>query len=507
MAGRWIGFLAFFALALATPAAELHIDVTGPDGEPVWARLEIRGQDGSTHQPPFALRDRTARSRPGGQAWYLGSFVSRGQTVVEVPAGVYTIVAERGPEFGRMEETVTVSEEQPTQLRVKLEPWVRMNDLGWWSADFHIHRPPEDAEKLVLAEDLNLGVVFTMWNKRDLWEGGKLPSKDEVQIDPKHLITVRNAEDERGGGAWMFHGLRQKLALAVDGRWFPAGLKFIREAKDQRYFPRGFPWFDSEKPFWWEVPVVMALSPPESFGVLHNHFNQYGIHDSEAWGRPRDREKYPGAQGFVQASLDLYYRYLNLGFRLLPSAGSASGVLPNPPGYNRIYAKLDQPFSVKSWYDAYRDNSAFVTNGPMLFFEAAAAPNRKVRLTVDVRSREPLDRIEIVANGRVVQQFPAPAGKTSFHTEVTMESGEYTWVAARCFEKSGATIRMAHSKPVFFNDAVWDARLDAQYFVDWIDELIAQTKQDPQRFSNEDERNAVLSIYQQARNFYQNKTY
>ena len=128
-------------------------------------------------------------------------------------------------------------------------------------------------------------------------------------------------------------------------------------------------------------------------------------------------------------------------------------------------------------------------------------------MTVDVRSREPLDRIEIVANGRVVQQFPAPEGKTSFHTEVTMESGEYTWVAARCFEKSGATVRMAHSKPVFFNDAVWDARLDAQYFVDWIDELMAQTKQDAQRFSNEDERNAVLSIYQQARSFYQNKTY
>ena len=53
-------------------------------------------------------------------------------TVLEVPPGVYTIVAERGPEFGRIEETVTVSGEQPTQLRVKLEPWIRMNDLGWW---------------------------------------------------------------------------------------------------------------------------------------------------------------------------------------------------------------------------------------------------------------------------------------------------------------------------------------------------------------------------------------
>ncbi len=71
----------------------------------------------------------------------------------------------------------------------------------------------------------------------------------------------------------MLHGLREKLGLAVDGRWFPAGHRFIRAAKRQRPADRGFPWFDSEKPFWWEVPVVMALSTPDSLGVLHNHFN------------------------------------------------------------------------------------------------------------------------------------------------------------------------------------------------------------------------------------------
>jgi hypothetical protein len=278
-----------------------------------------------------------------------------------------------------------------------------MNERGWWSADFHVHRPSEDAAKLILAEDLNLGVVFTMWNKQDLWQDKEFPTQQEIIAEPNQLITVLNAEEERGGGAWMFHGLRRKLDLAVDGRWVPLGLKFIQDAKAQRYYPRGFPWFDSEKPFWWEVPVVMALSPPDSFGVLHNHFNQYGINDSEAWGRPRDSEKYPGPEGFVEASLDLYYRYLNLGFRIPPSAGSASGVLPNPVGYNRIYVQMDRPFSVQSWYDAYRDNNSFVTNGPMLFFEAAAAPNRQMRLTVDVQSRGARGRRESVAHGKVGQ--------------------------------------------------------------------------------------------------------
>lgn len=60
------------------------------------------------HQPPGALRDRTARNRPGGQAWYLGSFATEGELVVAVRTGSHTVVAERGPEFLRLEETVTV---------------------------------------------------------------------------------------------------------------------------------------------------------------------------------------------------------------------------------------------------------------------------------------------------------------------------------------------------------------------------------------------------------------
>ena len=64
---------------------------------------------------------------------------------------------------------------------------------------------------------------------------------------------------------------------------------------------------------------------------------------------------------------------------------------------------------------------------------------------------------------------------------------------------------MAHSRPVFLVDGFWDAREDAQYFIDWIDELIAQTREDKDRFSSEQERQAVLGIYNDARQFYQRK--
>ena len=496
--------LAFVVVAAQLTAAELKIKVVDAAGEPVWARLEVRDAQGRMHQPLFALRDLDARSRPGGGAWYLGSFVARGESVVEVPPGAYTIFAERGTEYERLQSHVDVNEGAPSTVVLAPKPWIRMNQRGWWSADFHVHRQPEDAEKLALAEDLNLSVVFTMWNQRDLFEGRELPENPVVKLDARHWMTVLNAEDERGGGAWMLHMIRERLGLGVEGRWFPPGIQFIKKAKKQRYVETGFPWFDCEKPFWWEVPVVMALSPPDSMGVLHNHFNQYGINDSEAWGRPRDKQKYPEAKGFVDASLDLYYRYLNLGFRLPPSAGSASGVLPNPVGYNRVYVQLDEPFSVEAFYRNLRQGRSFVTNGPMLFFDSVELPGGKIQLSVEAVSREPLDRIEIVANGKIIETFEAPPNKTEFQTTMEMQEGLHTWVAARCFTRNDATIRMAHSRPIYLRGR-WNMHEDAMFFLRWIDQLIELPRNEPNRQSTSEERRVLAGLYLQARRFYEEK--
>jgi hypothetical protein len=496
--------LACALAAMQLAAAELKVTVVDEAGKPVWARLEVRDPNGKMHQPAFALRDLDARSRPGGGAWYLGSFVVSGESVIEVPPGPYTVIAERGTEYERIEQPVEVTDSSPVALVLAPKPWIRMNERGWWSGDFHVHRTPEDAEKLALAEDLNLSVVFTMWNKRDLFEGRALPENPVVKLDPRHLLTVANAEDERGGGAWMLHMIREKLGLGVEGRWSPPGLQFIEKAKKQRYVSTGFPWFDCEKPFWWEVPVVMALSPPDSMGVLHNHFNQYGINDSEAWGRPRDKEKYPEAKGFVESSLNLYYRYLNLGFRLPPSAGSASGVLPNPVGYNRIYVRLEEPFSVEAFYRNLRQGQSFVTNGPMLFFDSVEMPGGRIQLSVNAVSREPLERIEIVANGKILETFEAPADKTEFHTTMEIQEGLYSWVAARCFARNDSTIRMAHSRPIYLRGE-WNTHEDAMFFIRWIDRLMELPRDEPNHPATAEERRALVGLYLQARQFYEER--
>lgn len=133
------------------------------------------------------------------------------------------------------------------------------------------------------------------------------------------------------------------------------------------------------------------------------------------------------------------YRYWNLGWLVPPSAGAASGVLPNPVGYNRMYVKLDGEFSVEKWYQGVKAGQIMLSNGPVLFFEPRFD---KGTLTgrIEATSRTELDRVELVANAKVIQRWK-PSGKR-FRAAMKVNVERYSWVAARCYEKNEATVRL-----------------------------------------------------------------
>lgn len=138
----------------------------------------------------------------------------------------------------------------------------------------------------------------------------------------------------------------------------------------------------------------------------------------------------------------------------------------------------------------------------MLLFDSRLDPaTNQVHLSVDAKAREALGRVEIIANGNVVKEFSVPAGATSFQDEHILNTSGYTWVAGRCFTRSKDTVQMAHSSPIYVPGA-WNPRDDAEFFLQWMDELIKGTSADPKGFSSEGERNAILDLYRRAREFY-----
>jgi hypothetical protein len=276
--------LALALIAVAAGAAQLKIQVTDESGKPVWTRLEVHGPDGRMHQPQAApaafaalaeaaasmtglnrehhvqRRDaiRSGRETDPKVTAYPGSFVVNGECRFDLPPGQYRIVAEHGLEYPRIERSVTLSE-SGASVPIAMKAWIRMNDRGWYSADFHVHRPLDDVPALAQAEGVNLNVVFTMWNRRNLWADRRLPDQVVRTVSPRHLLTVMNAEDERAGGAWMFHQIPEPLGLEkvvpegqpTTASWSPPGLEFIRRVREWRKSGTLLPWFDSEKTIWW----------------------------------------------------------------------------------------------------------------------------------------------------------------------------------------------------------------------------------------------------------------
>ena len=264
----------------------------------------------------------------------------------------YRYTVERGPEYRRVRGSLEIASGAEIALAIALERIVDLSRRGWWSGDLHIHRPLEDVPLLLRSEDLRVGPVLTVWNQQSLWRRRELPGELLVAVEKDRWMHLLSCEDERGGGALLYFNLREPLDFRGDGREFPSPLKHLAVARSRPHV-----WIDIEKPFWWDVPTWLATGRVDSMGIANNHMCRSTMYESEAWGKARDDERLPPPRGNGFYSQELYYRFLNCGFRIPPSAGSASGVLPNPVGYNRVYVRLDEPFSYASWWRGLRGRS------------------------------------------------------------------------------------------------------------------------------------------------------
>jgi hypothetical protein len=102
---------------------------------------------------------------------------------------------------------------------------------------------------------------------------------------------------------------------------------------------------------------------------------------------------------------------------------------------------------------------------------------------------KPIDRIELVANGRIVSRVAADKAR------FTINPRQYSWYAVGCFLKT----------PMIYLNGHCDRRADAAYFVTWMDGLMERTIQDTKRFRNDEKCNEAMRNYREARTSYQSK--
>ena len=437
--------------------------VDQPSGQVMPARVHLQDSAGKPYQPnqfPF----------------WRDHFVCSGAANLELPPGAYTVEIERGPEFSAYRGEFVLAAGTLTNMMAGLHRIVDLAAEGWWSGELHVHRPIADAELLMRAEDLHVAPFITWWNRQNLWNHAP-PANPLRHFDGQRFVHLLGGEDEREGGALLYFNLNAPLPMPGATRHFPSSLVYAQEARK-----RGA-WIDMEKPFWWDFPLWLASGLCDSVGLANNHMHRSGMLDSEAWGRMRNTNTFPSPRGNGFWTQEIYYHALNCGLRLPPSAGSASGVLPNPVGYNRVYVYLGPNLDYAKWWEGLRAGRSFVSNGPLLrgrangkwpgeIFSAPEGKAIELELEAILDGRDSVPALEIVREGKVIRSIPAPEkGKSASLGKLTFnESG---WFLIRALGSQTNTFRFASTAPFYVEAGAHRHRISkasAQFFLDWVEQ-------------------------------------
>ena len=475
--------------------------------------IQLRVSDKHDQALPCRVHLRNADETPvhvEGQPFWKDHFVCSGRVSISVAPGEYQWEIERGPEYARASGTTVVMAGKTSPIKIELPRIATLRNEGWYSGDLHVHRPADEVQQLMRAEDLDFAPVIEWWNGR----GNELgPAKSStVRFDGHRCYELRAGEDEREGGALLYFGLGRPLDIQTSSREFPSPMQFV----DQAHAMNDNVWIDIEKPFWWDVPTWLASGRVNSIGLANNHMCRSRMLENEAWGHSRDLTRLPNPTGNGYWTQEIYYHLLESGIRLPPSAGSASGVLPNPVGYNRVYVHLgEQPFTRNAWFEGLSRGRCFVTNGPLLRVTAnrglpgealtvATGSTLEVDLEIVLDSNDPISSIEVVLNGRVVERIPCDHER---HQELstTLNVTEPGWFLVRAIADVDHTFRFASTAPWYVEGPARERRISkasAQFFFNWLNERIDRVKQN---VSDPAQLRSVLQPHTEALAFWRNK--
>lgn len=500
--------LAVWALLLPAFAAFQGRPAEAANGK---GELELKAIDKTTGQPlpvRIHLKDQRGKAvKVPGQPFWHDHFVFDGSITLSLPPGNYTFEMERGPEYKIRTGYFSLDRNAQDTQTVEMERFVDMKKERWWSGDLHIHRPPAEIELLMRADDLHVGPVITWWNDKSLWEKTPRPVDPLVRFDDNRFYHLLAGEDEREGGALLYFNLPEPLPLAGAKREYPSPVKFLQTALAAEAPNRHV---DLEKPFWWDMPVWLAVGGTQSLGLAHNHLHREGVLGNEAWGKPRDGALYPGVHGNARWTQDIYFRLLNCGLRIPPSAGSASGVLPNPVGYNRVYVYCDGEFTWDAWWKGLREGKVVVTNGPLLrpkvngqppghVFQAEKGETVELSVALNLATREKIEYLEVIQDGVVVHEVRLDQWAKAGGKLPSVKFTRSGWMLVRAVTNATKTYRFAMTGP-YYVEIGYERRVSkkaAEFFSEWVMERALRLK-----FDSPEERAEVIEHHRTARDYW-----
>jgi hypothetical protein len=456
-------------LDFGKPTGTLALEIVEKgSGRPLVARVAIQEEEGKAAAPPGALY----RIHDGQM-----DFTADRTAELTVPAGQYHVHVSRGPEYRLAHPRAEVAPGKTTKLRVEMERWADPAARGWHCGENHIHAnygygqwycTPEEMRRMVEAEGLEIANFVVANSDTDgIFDREFFRGRPDAVSGPRNILY------------W-----NEEFRATLWGHMTLVNLKKLVEP-----LMTGFA--DTTNP--WDVPTNSDIADHTHLQGGHVNYTHPAQNPADPYGTAYSAKSLPVdiALGKIdsidinqqyEGTVPLWHRLLNCGFRIPASGGTdvfLNRMQSGLPGSSRAYVKIDGEFSYEGWIRGLKAGRTFVTNGPMLEFEAGGTVKLDGPGDVPVRARAtsltPIDRFEVVANGEVVGKGVVAADKLTAEIDQQIRFTKGGWVGVRLY---GSGRPQAHSSPVYVEVAGKPAgsKADAEYFLAWIDRLEAQLK-------------------------------
>jgi hypothetical protein len=373
------------------------------------------------------------------------SFYVDGGFGVELQPGTYQLSLSKGQEYLKQHHELVVEPGGHLSETFRLKRWIDMPERGWYSADDHIHlrRSPRENPlilKWVAAEDIHVGALLQMGDFWTTYFAQYAWGRDGVYQLEDYMLSSGQEEPRT-------HEVGHTISLAADD--------FVRFSGNYYHYDRVFD----------RVQELGGVSGYAHQGVLFHGYR--GLTLDVLRGKVDFVELLQFCTSQEPLHLEHYYHFLDLGFKLTATAGSDFPWCGIGPGWSsrigdaRFYAYLGDDFSFDNWRASLHAGNTFVSSGPVIDLkvngripgdELDVPPGSRLTITATASGHAeqvPLERLEIVAHGEVLQTVTdAEPGQTAaqlvVEMELTVEHG--VWIAARA---QAGLQQGAHTTPVY----------------------------------------------------------
>jgi hypothetical protein len=539
-----VGFRAETSILFeALPAYKVTLGVKDHDGKPTTASFTFRDKYGRVYP---------AQSRRLAPDFFFHPQVYRadGESVL-LPPGEYTVDYTRGPEYRVMKGNLSIGTVKDPRIEFKLDRWIELKKLGWWSGDHHVHGAgcahydnptqgvtPEDMFRHILGEDLNVGCVLSWgpcwYAQKQFFDGKlhKLSQKDylmrydvEVSGFPSshcgHLCLLNLKEDDYPGATRIEEWPSWDLPVLKWGKSQGAVVGFSHSAPGLEH--RGF-----------DLP---SYDIPRFNGIGANEYVMNVAHDACDFISTVDT--------CAPYELNIWYHTLNCGFRAKISGETDFPcIFGQRVGIGRVYVRLPGELNWDQWVAGIKDGRSYVSDGLGHLVDFAVNGKRvgeeggqvdlatagEVEIAAKAAAmlpekpdesirRQPLNRppywhaerarigdsrtvpVEVVVNGYPVAKTTIEADGSLQEVKFKTKLAESSWVALRIYPS-------AHTNPVFVQvggKPIRASKRSAQWCIDALEQcwkskspLIRKTERPEARKAYDDAKAIYAKILGEA---------